>query len=566
MRGNKFSLRYSLAMNIFVCVILVTLLSFGMLMINFLPLVSKDTSKNVKNYMYDMASAYGKTLDREMLLMGKDKSLDSVKLSELYKDAKVASSLSSYVYITDLKGTILFHPTADKIGQPVEDEGVKEMITKLEAGSTPKKEIIKYKYNGSTKYASYYIGNEGSYILWLITDEKEVFSGFNYVVSMCIFTIALALIACGIIGFILAKLVVRPIGKLTDNIVKLSNMDFHTPENQKKLDQRKDETGQMIKAIGKLREELVKAFAHIGRESKQLYEAIDFLNNRAAETNESILQVERAVGEVAEGTSSQAQETQKATENVILIGNMIEATGKQVENLNYNAGAMKMAGEDAIATLRQLNDTNVKTREAIEKIYAQTYTTNESAMKIREATSVITSIASETNLLSLNASIEAARAGEQGKGFAVVASEIQKLADQSNESARQIEEIIDSLISDSEKAVKIMIDVKEIIEEQSNNVEKTEVGFVDVKKGIDISIGSVQEISDNIAKMDEARINVVDIVQNLTAIAEENAASTQETSASTAEFSNTIHDMTKQIEKIKEVANDLETSMSMFNV
>ncbi len=225
-----------------------------------------------------------------------------------------------------------------------------------------------------------------------------------------------------------------------------------------------------------------------------------------------------------------------------------------------------MAGEDAIATLRQLNDTNVKTREAIEKIYAQTYTTNESAMKIREATSVITSIASETNLLSLNASIEAARAGEQGKGFAVVASEIQKLADQSNESARQIEEIIDSLISDSEKAVKIMIDVKEIIEEQSNNVEKTEVGFVDVKKGIDKSIGSVQEISDNISKMDEARINVVDIVHGLTAIAEENAASTQETSASTAEFSTTIHDMTKQIEKIKEVANDLETSMSMFNI
>ena len=333
MRGNKISLRHSLTMNIFACVIFVTLLSFGMLMINFLPLVSKDTSQNVKNYMYDMATAYGKTLDKEMAFMGKDKALDSEKLSELYKDAKVTSSKSSYVYITDLQGTILYHPTTEKIGKPVDDEAIKGLITQLKAGTTPKKEIIKYNSNASKKYASYYIGNEGSYILLLITDEKEVFSGFNYVVSMCIFTIVLALIACGIIGFILAKFVVRPIGKLTDNIIKLSNMDFQTPENQKKLDQRKDETGQMIKAIGKLREELVKAFVHIGGQSKQLYEAIDFLNNRAAESNESILQVERAVGEVAEGTSSQAQETQKATENVILIGKMIEATGNRLKIL-----------------------------------------------------------------------------------------------------------------------------------------------------------------------------------------------------------------------------------------
>ena len=274
--------------------------------------------------------------------------------------------------------------------------------------------------------------------------------------------------------------------------------------------------------------------------------------------------MERAVSEIADGANSQAEETQKATENVILIGSMVEEAGRQVEKLGANAGIMQRAGKEADNTLKHLDETNIKTREAIEKIYQQTHTTNESALKIREATTMITSIAEETNLLSLNASIEAARAGEQGRGFAVVAGQIQKLAEQSNESARQIEEIIDSLIHDSEEAVTTMDSVREIIAQQSENVEKTGAGFAEVKKGIDSSLESVQAITSSINKMDEARVNVVDVVQNLTAIAEENAASTEETSASATEVTATIQNMSDQAEQLKGVAVELDRSMKIF--
>ncbi len=152
-------------------------------------------------------------------------------------------------------------------------------------------------------------------------------------------------------------------------------------------------------------------------------------------------------------------------------------------------------------------------------IYEQTNTTNESAMKIREATTLITSIAEETNLLSLNASIEAARAGDQGRGFAVVASQIQKLAEQSNESARQIENIIDSLIEDSQKSVATMEDVKKIMESQSESVGRTNERFTQVRNGITQSLDGVNQIADKTKRLDEARVNVVDVVQNLTAIA-----------------------------------------------
>ena len=399
------------------------------------------------------------------------------------------------------------------------------------------------------KYASYYVGGNGNYILVITADESEIFSKVDLMMLRSYISGIIVLVVCGLIGFGLGKLVVRPINMLAKNVLKLSELDFSADATQEKLNRRKDETGQMSRAISALREELVAVYMQIKEQSKSLYEAADVLS-----------------GEIADGATSQAEETQKATENVILIGNMVEETGRQVERLNVNADTMQRASIEAMDTLKALDDTNVRTREAIERIAEQTNTTNESALKIREATTMITSIAEETNLLSLNASIEAARAGEQGRGFAVVASQIQKLAEQSNESAREIEEIIDSLIRDSEEAVETMNAVKEIIEKQSANVEKTGAGFTEVKSGIDTSLISMEAIAKSIDMMDEARINVVDVVQNLTAIAQENAAGTEETSASATEVGAIVQNMAEQAGKLKEVAGELESSMSVFKI
>lgn len=366
------------------------------------------------------------------------------------------------------------------------------------------------------------------------------------------------------LGFLFSMLVTRAITLLTKSIVNLVNLDFRATGNEEKMAKRKDEIGVMARSIFAMRQELMKVVSQVREESAYLDESAEAFSVNTKETGEAVEQVERAVGEIADGANSQAEETQKATENVILIGTMVEETVGQVEKLSSNAQAMQKAGDEAIETLKQLDDTNGKTKEAIDRIYAQTHTTNESALKIKEATAMIAEIAEETNLLSLNASIEAARAGEQGKGFAVVAAQIQKLAEQSNESARQIEEITDSLIRDSEVAVATMDAVRDIIAEQSANVEKTGTGFADVKNGIDVSLESVEMISQSMGKLDEARIRVVDVVQNLTAIAEENAASTEETSASVTEVTATIENMADQAAGLKETVDKLNQSIKVF--
>ena len=271
-----------------------------------------------------------------------------------------------------------------------------------------------------------------------------------------------------------------------------------------------------------------------------------------------------AVSEISEGATSQATETQSATENVIIMGEMVEQTREEVETLLAHAEEMKAAGDVATQALDELDEINGQTKKAIDVIYEQTHTTNESALRIREVTKMITGIAEETNLLSLNASIEAARAGEQGRGFAVVAAQIQKLAEQSNASTKEIAQIINVLMEDSEKAVTTMNEVKEIMDAQNEKVVRAGEAFSQVKAGIDASIKGVEAIEEKTIKLDDARANVIDIVQNLTAIAEENAAATEETSASVTEVTAIVEDIAQNAQKMNTYATELKDKTNVF--
>ena len=337
-------------------------------------------------------------------------------------------------------------------------------------------------------------------------------------------------------------------------------------ELNSKFAERKDEIGQISRAVQKLKQELTSVITEIMGNSKELHESSELLHEKTNASMEHINQIERAVDEIAQGAGSQAQETQSATEHVIAMGNMIEDTSKEITTLNENAKQIKTLGQDAVTTIEELQKINHKTKESIDVIYDQTNTTNTSAQRIKEATALITEIAEETNLLSLNASIEAARAGEQGRGFAVVAGQIQKLAEQSNESARQIEEIINSLLEDSGKAVETMESVKEIMDEQNTNVEKTNDQVRQVIGQVDESIAAIDRIAQQSGKLNEARLVITDTVQNLTAVAEENAAGTQESAASVAQIGELIRDIAQIAGEQRNIADKLKENMSIFEL
>lgn len=393
--------------------------------------------------------------------------------------------------------------------------------------------------------------------------QADAKSQINTIISL-IAGITVGLFICfAILLVIVVRRMVKSLHMGVEALEQVSQGNLNVSLDESAL-KSKDEIGNISRAIIKLKDELLGIVTEIKTQSGELSLASNDLSKRTGEGADHINNVERAVEEIAVGAGGQAEETQNAAENVIVMGNMIEDTVNEIDVINVNAKQIRELGQTATDALHDLQVINQRTKDSIDIIYGQTNTTNTSAQKIKEATALITDIAEETNLLSLNASIEAARAGEQGRGFAVVAAQIQKLAEQSNESARQIQEIITSLLEDSEKAVQTMEEVKEIMEEQNNTVVKTGDQVNQVMEQVEQSIEAIGRVAEKTSTLNDARISVTDTVQNLTAIAQQNAASTQESSASVTQVNDIIQNIAHDAKQLQDIANSMNQSINVF--
>ena len=394
------------------------------------------------------------------------------------------------------------------------------------------------------------------------SDAKEQISRIIFLIAgiMTIF-----FILCAILLFVMVHRMVSTLHMGTDALEMASKGKLNFDLREETL-KRKDEIGNISRAISRLKEELVEIVGSMQEQSKVLDSSSLFFEEKTGSSSEYISQVKQAVEEIALGAGNQAQETQAATENIIEMGAMIEEVTNDINGINENAKLIKQLGGMAADTLKSLDSFNQKTKESIDIIYEQTNTTNNSAQKIKAATELITEIAEETNLLSLNASIEAARAGEQGRGFAVVASQIQKLADQSNESARQIKEIIDSLLDDSHKAVETMEEVKEVISQQNSSVKNTDEQVGQVLGHVEQAITAIGNVAEKTIGINETRVSVTDAVQNLSAAAQENAASTQQSAASVNQVSEIIREIAENAKQLKDIADQLNKNIAKFEI
>lgn len=532
-----------------------------------IPKSSSNISELTSNYMLDVAMVAGEGIDNQIRMSSYDSVMSGGNLSRVIGNIEIKGVKDSYTYIVDGDGTMLYHPTADKIGKPVENSVVKGVISKLKSENRPQPEVVQYNFNGETKYAGIYVGKSKDFILVVNANKKQELSGTTSIATSTVKGSIFAMVLCLIAAIFVTRKIVAPIISATDTVEKLGNLDFSGDvSSDKKMLKRKDEVGVMLRSITELKNIIVKVMAEIRAYSESLGEAAEALKNSANESSTAAGQVETAITGIADGASSQAQETQSATENVIVMGKMIEQASTEVEQLGDNAADMHKASENAMSILAELEKINQKTMEAIHIIGEQTQKTNESAAKIKVATDMISEIAEETTLLSLNASIEAARAGEQGRGFAVVANQIQKLAEQSADATTQITEVISELVNDAQESVQTMDEVKEVMNQQSENVSQTEKAFKNVEKGIAESIESVEKITDKTRKLDEARAGVVDVVQSLSAIAEENAASAEETSASASEVGSIMEDVSQNANMLDEIAVKLNENVKRFKI
>ena len=530
-----------------------------------MPGIRSNIRQIYSNYLLDLTLSYGSELD-ETLTRVDNKMLEHVHTMQgIVEKAQLEGIDSSYGYIVSTDGTMLYHPTAEKIGQPVENETVKKIVAEVEAGKTPEPEVVSYMFDGTQKYAACYVSENG-FIFVMTADDTDLLKAANKLQARGLGTAVVVLIFGVFVAWICARRMTRPLIRVTSAVDRIAGFDLTEDPELIALDKNKGETGAIAHAVLHMKQALRSMVQQIREESANIHQASGQLEENATATSGNVDSVETAVNEIATGATSQATETQRATEDVVMMGTMIENTSTQVENLNSTAVEMSNASASARDALEELNHINEKAIESIEVIYQQTHTTNESALKIKDVTELIASIAEETNLLSLNASIEAARAGDAGKGFAVVASQIQKLAEQSNASTKKIDDIIHMLLTDSENAVHTMEEVREVMHQQSEKVEQTKQVFDSLNQGIDQSISGMEAISEHTRQLDHARENIVDTVQNLSAIAQENAASTEETNAVVMEIGGVMQQISGNAQELRRIADILEKNMETFKL
>ncbi len=515
------------------------------------------------NYMDDIALAYGRQVEN---LLDQGGSLDSGVLEHILMNANLEGVESSYTYIVDSEGNMLYHPNKDKIGKSVENVIVKSYIQDLKSGIKHDTYVVEYDYNGSIKYAACYTDENGRFILVVSADDDDVLrDSASLIVKVTAISLLIGMAAI-VVVFIFIRKIVAPLSYATNAVEELAALDFRVKNEQqeRRFAGLKDEVGNIMRAVLKLRGELTAVVTELKNQSGNLFEQSDSLSKSASDTMNNMKDTDRAVDEMANGATMLAQETQSASENVIEIGNMIDKVNDNTEELAKDADNMKELGENAENILRQLIAGQKEMVTHIGVVNDKTHEANKAAGKISEVVNLITEIASQTNLLSLNASIEAARAGEAGRGFAVVAENIKQLAEQTTSSAADIQDIIHDLEQKSDETVEKTEAVNNIVNKQSEDMKQTADILNQVITGITGLIDKIDSIAVSVANMDKSKENVVDVIGNLSSVSQENAASTEETSASTTMAMETVKKIADEAVNLKDIAQELEDRMKQF--
>jgi len=341
-----------------------------------------------------------------------------------------------------------------------------------------------------------------------------------------------------------------------------------------------DEIGKVAQATNRIRGKVITALEAYNKTAEQLSEIIGQVSGSAGQVSAASQQmastseesgrangeIAQAVGGIAQGAERQVMMVEEARRAAEEVGRAVTEAASAAQETAELAHSARQLAQDGVTSAERANEAMSAVRDSSQEVSDTITELAAKSEKIGAIVQTITGIAGQTNLLALNAAIEAARAGEQGRGFAVVAEEVRKLAEDSQQAASEISELIHIIQTDTSRAVQVVRAGAERTQEGTVVVDETREAFMRIGEAVDDMTARIEQVAAVSEQIAASAETVQTTIGQVAAVAEESSAATEQASASTEQTSASAQQIAASAQELSANAEELNKLVAMFKV